>query len=65
MSVHLLGCIDYMLLFFIEPDLGMEPGLAHHFFSQLIAGMVSSLRKYKNFNKEPSKDGGIKVREQE
>jgi len=24
-----------------EPDHGMEPGLAHHFFLQLISGMVS------------------------
>ena len=23
----------------IEPDLGMEPGLAHHFFNQLLSGM--------------------------
>jgi serine/threonine-protein kinase Chk1 len=26
----------------IEPDLGMEPGLAHHFFLQLLNGVVSS-----------------------
>ena len=26
----------------IEPDHGMEPGLAHHFFMQLINGVVSS-----------------------
>ena len=24
-----------------EPDLGMEPGLAHHFFLQLLNGVVS------------------------
>ena len=29
----------------IEPDLGMEPGLAHHFFLQLINGIVSALLK--------------------
>ena len=24
-----------------EPDLGMEPGLAHHFFLQILNGVVS------------------------
>ena len=31
-----------MLCFCVtEPDHGMEPGLAHHFFLQLMSGMVS------------------------
>ena len=39
--VHSLMSITHFLL--LEPDHGMEPGLAHHFFLQLIAGMVSSV----------------------
>lgn len=30
---------------YTEPDLGMEPGLAHHFFLQLLNGVVS-LRQF-------------------
>ena len=45
--VHLLVFITHFY-FFIEPDQGMEPGLAHHFFLQLIAGMVSCLYKCRN-----------------
>ena len=39
--------VELVILFvpYTEPDLGMEPGLAHHFFLQLLNGVVS-LRQF-------------------
>lgn len=33
-------CVNCGVLPIPEPDLGMEPGLAHHFFKQLLSGVV-------------------------
>ena len=33
-------CVQCGALPIPEPDLGMEPGLAHHFFKQLLSGVV-------------------------
>ena len=35
-------CVNCGVLSISEPDLGMEPGLAHHFFKQLLLGVVCS-----------------------
>ena len=34
------GCELYICFCVSEPDHGMEPGLAHHFFLQLMSGVV-------------------------
>ena len=40
--VHVYACIHvHVYLVYLEPDHGMEPGLAQHFFLQLMNGVVS------------------------
>lgn len=43
----------------IEPDHGMEPGLAHHFFLQLLNGVVRSRTAREKYNYDMHRSTGI------
>ena len=51
----------YMCIACVEPDLGMEPGLAHHFFLQLLNGVVSTALSLYTLQPSPARmrSGGL------